>query len=141
MEQTIKQLEQMLKVRKEQKEIIECAGGTCINCNPDIQALQNAIDGLKRLEKLKRSFIKDMPCFEGTIIENMYNRIEELEKNQCTHNIDNECIRKSVIRDKIEELENDKNKLDKINRTTRLYTPYDSYDLQINVLKEIAEEE
>lgn len=53
MEQTIKQLEQMLKVRKEQKEIIECAGGTCINCNPDIQALQNAIDGLKKIEEVE----------------------------------------------------------------------------------------
>ena len=52
MEQTIKQLEQMLKVRKEQKEIIECAGGTCINCNPDIQALQNAVNGLIKIEQM-----------------------------------------------------------------------------------------
>jgi len=52
MKQTIKQLEEMLKVRKEQKKIIECAGGTCVNCNPDIQALQNAIDGLKKIENV-----------------------------------------------------------------------------------------
>lgn len=38
-EETIKQLKLMLKVRKEQKEIIECAGGSCMNCNPDIKAL------------------------------------------------------------------------------------------------------
>ena len=36
-EETIKQLELILKVRKEQKEIIECAGGSCINCDPDIR--------------------------------------------------------------------------------------------------------
>lgn len=29
--------------------------------------------------------------------------IKELEQNQCTHNIDNECIRKSKVKEKIEE--------------------------------------
>lgn len=43
-EETIKQLELILKVRKEQKEIIECAGGSCINCDPDIRALTESID-------------------------------------------------------------------------------------------------
>ena len=43
-EETIKQLKLMLKVRKEQKEIIECAGGSCMNCNPDIKALSESID-------------------------------------------------------------------------------------------------
>ncbi len=38
-EETIKQLELILKARKEHKEIIECAGGWCINCDPDIKAL------------------------------------------------------------------------------------------------------
>ena len=42
-EETIKQLKLMLKVRKEQKEIIECAGGSCINCDPDIKALTESI--------------------------------------------------------------------------------------------------
>lgn len=42
-EETKKQLELMLKVRKEQKEIIECAGGSCINCDPDIKALTESI--------------------------------------------------------------------------------------------------
>lgn len=42
-EETIKQLKLMLKVRKEQKEIIECAGGSCINCDPDIKALSESI--------------------------------------------------------------------------------------------------
>ena len=37
-EETKKQLELILKVRKEQKEIIECDGGSCMNCDPDIKA-------------------------------------------------------------------------------------------------------
>ena len=43
-EEIIKQLKLMLKVRKQQKEIIECAGGSCMNCNPDIKALSESID-------------------------------------------------------------------------------------------------
>ena len=42
-EEIIKQLELILKVRKEQKEIIECAGGSCMNCDPDIKALTESI--------------------------------------------------------------------------------------------------
>ena len=42
-EEIIKQLELILKVRKEQKEIIECAGGSCMNCGPDIKALTESI--------------------------------------------------------------------------------------------------
>lgn len=48
-------------------------------------------------------------------IDTLLNRLEQLEKenkelkaNQCDHNISNECIRKSVIRDKIKELEKEK---------------------------------
>jgi len=39
-------------------------------------------------------------------VENEYikERYKELEQNQCTHNIDNECIRKSKVKEKIEEL-------------------------------------
>lgn len=43
-EEIIKQLELILKARKEQKEIIECAGGSCINCDPDIKALSKSIE-------------------------------------------------------------------------------------------------
>lgn len=42
-EEIIKQLELILKVRKEQREIIECAGGSCMNCDPDIKALTESI--------------------------------------------------------------------------------------------------
>lgn len=42
----------MLKVRKEQKEIIECAGGTCMNCDPDIKALSESIEILSDYERV-----------------------------------------------------------------------------------------
>ena len=65
-EETKKQLELILKVRKEQKEIIKCAGGSCINCNPDIKALTNSIDilsdykrVLKEIEELKQEKINN----------------------------------------------------------------------------------
>lgn len=51
-EETIKQLELILKVLKEQKEIIECAGGWCINCDPDIKALTESIDILKDYKRV-----------------------------------------------------------------------------------------
>ena len=51
-EETIKQLKLMLKVRKGQKEIIECAGGSCINCDPDIKALSESIDILSDYKRV-----------------------------------------------------------------------------------------
>lgn len=72
-EEIIKQLELILKVRKEQKEIIECAGGSCMNCDPDIKALTESIkivsdykralkeneDFRNFLEKIIREYIPD----------------------------------------------------------------------------------
>ena len=65
-EETKKQLELILKVRKEQKEIIECLGGSCMNCNQDIKALTESIEilsdykrALKENEELKRLHIQD----------------------------------------------------------------------------------
>lgn len=52
-EDTIKQLERMLKIRKEQKEIIECAGAFCINCEPDIDALTYSIMILSRYKRMQ----------------------------------------------------------------------------------------
>ncbi len=51
-EEIIKQLKLMLKVRKQQKEIIECAGGSCINCDPDIRALTESIDILSDYKRI-----------------------------------------------------------------------------------------
>lgn len=51
-EETKKQLELILKVRKEQKEIIECAGGSCMNCDPDIKALTESIEILSDYKRV-----------------------------------------------------------------------------------------
>ena len=52
--------------------------------------------------------------------------------------MEKDYISKDVIRDKIEELEKLKREYDD---TPRLYTAYDSFDFQINILKEILGEE
>lgn len=69
-EETIKQLKLMLKVRKGQKEIIECAGGSCINCNPDIKALTESIDILSDYKKIKEEF---------KAVDNECSRLEQKE--------------------------------------------------------------
>ena len=51
-EETKKQLELILKVRKEQKDIIECAGGSCMNCDPDIKALAESIEILSDYKRV-----------------------------------------------------------------------------------------
>lgn len=98
----MKILKEMLNSRKKHKEIIELAGGSCVNCEPDIQALQTAIDEINKLQK--------------------------------------ETVWKSKIQNKINELEEERNKLDEINKSTRLYSPYDTYDFQINILNELLDE-
>lgn len=74
-EETKKQLELILKVRKEQKEIIECAGGSCINCDPDIKALTESIDilsdykrALKENEEWDRKFCN---------LQNLYFKLQD----------------------------------------------------------------
>ncbi len=74
-EEAIKQLKLILKVRKEQKEIIECAGGSCMNCNPDIQALTKSIDILsdyKRVLEMNKILLKENEQLKNDI-KNMYN--------------------------------------------------------------------
>lgn len=51
-EETVKQLELILKARKEHKTLIENTGRTCENCNPDINALTNSIEFLLDYEKV-----------------------------------------------------------------------------------------
>ena len=92
-EETIKHLKLILKIRKEQKEIIECAGGSCINCNPDIEALNNSIEilsdykrTLKENEELKeykknRELTK-ISCCTAQNCEALNNAIKEGLKNQ-----------------------------------------------------------
>ena len=83
-EETIKQLELILKVRKEQKEIIECAGGSCINCDPDIRALTESIDILsdyKRVLKENELLRKDIESWNKYCEEIEEERIEMSNKN------------------------------------------------------------
>lgn len=74
-EEIIKQLELILKVRKEQKEIIECAGGSCMNCNPDIKALSESIDILSDYKRvLKENEEKTTILLAGA------EKVKQLEK-------------------------------------------------------------
>lgn len=71
-EETIKQLKLMLKVRKEQKEIIECAGGSCMNCNPDIKALSESIEILSDYKRV----LKENEELKSDNLE--YQRIQDI---------------------------------------------------------------
>jgi predicted metal-binding protein len=121
--ETIKQLKLMLKVRKEQKEIIECAGGSCINCDPDIKALSESIDilsdykrVLKENEELKKFHIQD---------------------NKHLDFIMQHCIPVQKVKDKIEELQ--KGPL-KINENNKYYYETEAYNkIIIQVLQELLE--
>lgn len=94
-EETKKQLELILKVRKEQKEIIECAGGSCMNCNPDIKALSKSIE---ILSDYKRALKENEELLEVKVSTSAHNRILELEKENeeltiSNKEIDKECSR------------------------------------------------
>lgn len=98
-EETIKQLELILKVRKEHKEIIECAGGWCVNCDPDIKALTESIDILKDYKRV----LKEVKRYK-----NMY------EAEHQIHLVRNEQLdrkQKAII--KCNELENENKELKK----------------------------
>lgn len=100
-EETIKQLELILKARKEHKEIIECAGGWCVNCDSDIKALTESIYILKDYKKVLK---------EVKRLENMY----EAEKR--IHMVRNEQLaRKQQLVIKCNELENENKELKKEN--------------------------
>ena len=94
-EETKKQLELILKVRKEQKEIIECAGGSCMNCDPDIKAL---IKSIEILSDYKRVLKENEELLEVKVSASAHNRILELEKENeeltiSNKEIDKECSR------------------------------------------------
>lgn len=98
-EETIKQLKLMLKVRKEQKEIIECAGGSCMNCNPDIKALSESIDILsdyKRVLKINEVLLKEN--------EELKEKIREHTLLISPYYVKENYIPVQKIKDKIEEL-------------------------------------
>lgn len=119
-------MEEDIKIVKEIKKefITKMKKDITHNDNPiyyrNIQALQNILNELERLQKKNEILIEKNIKYDETL--------EKLQK---------ETIWKFKIQNKIEELEEDKNKLDEINKTTRLYSPYDTYDFQINILKEL----
>ncbi len=108
-EETIKQLKLMLKVRKEQKEIIECAGGSCMNCNPDIKALSESIDILSDCKRV----LKEVKRYK-----NMYKaeheihlvRNEQLDRKENAVTKCNELIIENAkLKEENEELKQDRN--------------------------------
>lgn len=122
-EETIKQLELILKVRKEQKDIIESAGGSCINCDPDIKALSESIDILSDYKRVLKE-----------------NEILKEEKEQAWEEWNNleqgsyETGQK--LKQQIKELqkENEELKLEKRNRSIGKYGDVELHDLINRVL-------
>lgn len=80
-EETKKQLELILKARKEQKEIIECAGGWCINCDPDIKALTESIDILKDYKRVLKEVKRYKNMYEAEHQIHLV-RNEQLDRKQ-----------------------------------------------------------
>lgn len=123
-EETIKQLELILKVRKEQKEIIKCAGGTCMNCDPDIKALSESIEilsdykrVLKENEELKiknnaikresEAYAENMIRLDNELkLEKEKSKYEWIRQNCLSQELVNKLyIPVQKVKDKIEELE------------------------------------
>lgn len=69
-EEAKKQLQIIQKIRKEQKEIAEEAGGFCVNCDEDIMAIDVILGELEKLQK-ENEELKE------------YKRISELTKISC----------------------------------------------------------
>ncbi len=90
------------------KEIIECAGGWCINCDPDIKALTESIDILKDYKRV----LKEVKRYK-----NMY----EAEKR--IHIVRNEQLaRKQQLVIKCNELENENKGLKKEIKSWKKYS-------------------
>lgn len=79
-EETIKQLKLILKIRNEQKEIIKCAGGSCINCDPDIKALSESINILSDYKRLQEE--NEELRISNKEIDKECNRLEVKEKSR-----------------------------------------------------------
>ena len=120
-EKTIKQLKLMLKVRKEQKEIIECAGGSCINCDPDIKALSESIDILSDYKR---------------VLKENEELNYKLHSKKITLEIYNRYIPKSKLKDIIDRIDYDIKKTKEIiSKNINIYASYRKNDYQIVRLK------
>lgn len=127
-EDTIKQLKIILKIRKKQEEIIECAGGFCVNCKPDIDALEHSI---KILSDNKRVLKENEELKEQ-------NRYEWIRRHCLPQDLINKYyIPKQKIKDKIEELENDVQELS----DEQGYWGSNDLLIKLSTLQELLEEE
>lgn len=92
-EETKKQLELILKARKEHKEIIECAGGSCINCNPDIKALTESIDILSDYKRVLKEN-EELENITDKMIDYImiHQQVKTMRKIFCKHcKLQNSC--------------------------------------------------
>ncbi len=108
-ETTIKQLELILKARREHKEIIECVGGSCMNCDPDIKALVKSIDILSDYKRVlqENEYMHNELNKQQTKINKYAKENEELKKFHIQDNkhldfIMENSITVQKVKDKIE---------------------------------------
>lgn len=108
-EETIKQLELILKARREHKEIIECVGGSCMNCDPDIKALVKSIDILSDYKRVlqENEYMHNELDKQQTKINKYAKENEELKKFHIQDNkhldfIMENSITVQKVKDKIE---------------------------------------
>ena len=140
-ETTIKQLELILKARREHKEIIECVGGSCMNCDPDIKALVKSIDILSDYKRVlqENEYMHNELDKQQTKINKYAKENEELKKFHIQDNkhldfIMENSITVQKVRDKIEHYQklqdNYIEKYDEIN---------EGLQAMINALQELLE--
>ena len=108
-ETTIKQLELILKARREHKEIIEGVGGSCMNCDPDIKALVKSIDILSDYKRVlqENEYMHNELDKQQTKINKYAKENEELKKFHIQDNkhldfIMENSITVQKVKDKIE---------------------------------------
>lgn len=134
-EDTIKQLEIMLKT-----------GSFCVNCEPDIKALEYSIEILSAYNKLQKENLRlryqDIPYLEGEI-KGYKTRIEELKeeneelKYKYDRALEDLVKSKQKIKDKIEKLENDIQELS----DEQGYWGSNDLLIKLKTLQELLEEE
>ena len=98
-----------------------------------VKSIEKLIKEYKNLQQIEQEHKKE----NGALRE----IIKELEQNQCTHNIDNECIRKSKVKEKIAELEKRKKYLLDANlKDIGTMIGCEDCDEKITLYKELLEE-
>lgn len=136
MEEDIKILEErviMLKRHIKNYEESDCKTNVYQQLIKECQAIETLIKEYKNLQQIEQEHKKE----NGALRE----IIKELEQNQCTHNIDNGCIRKSKVQEKIEELKRQEKEELKGMKGQDRYFVKQMYQYKIQVLEELLKEE